>query len=179
MKGYTIAEQHGMALYGLVYVQLDSSEFNSYIKLCMLKTLLAFITPSTLTGLFFVSRNAVSLLKDEVVAALDQQRPDLAVEKMVRMFDFYKEEYRLGLHDEDKNILCNTGFIDGRPTRLDLGKLALNPQTAEYPFVYVNELSYIIDHRITQWLGRHYPEYNQEITDALHQYLNRTALPLF
>lgn len=100
------------------------------------------------------------------------EKGDLAnVKQHIRqLFDMYLAEYSMGIMDQDRNILSNTGFAKSHPMRLDVGQLkqddTLNPS------VYKADLIKIATTRLNRWLHKHYPEVHAELSRDMEEKLS-------
>lgn len=73
-----------------------------------------------------------------------------------QVLDLYADEYKRGLYDSDHNVLYNIGFIDGKPYRLDAGRLKVLPQN--HPQVFIKlDLEKILT-RFRKWIVKNLPE---------------------
>ncbi len=63
-------------------------------------------------------------------------------EKIDQLYALYISEYKKGIVDNDHNVLDNTGFVDGRAIRLDVGKLVYD-ESYKNPEVYQKDLDKI------------------------------------
>lgn len=82
----------------------------------------------------------------------------------------YVDEYKKGLFDRDHNVMHNTGFSDGRPLHIDVGKLRQD-ERMKNPSFFMADLKKVSWERIDLWMQRYYPEYRQEIAFELNNFL--------
>lgn len=82
-------------------------------------------------------------------------------EKISQLFALYISEYEKGIMDNDHNFLDNTGFVDGRAIRLDVGKL-VSDESYKNPEVYKKDLDKI-KKRLKDWISRDYPQFKGSI----------------
>lgn len=91
-----------------------------------------------------------------------------AAKKCLRhLVDMYLTEYKRGIYDRDHNFMYNTGFVNGSPMRLDVGKLRLDPHYKDIK-IALEDLEKIVIHRTQGWLQRHFPQYRDEIIEDMH-----------
>ena len=79
----------------------------------------------------------------------------------------YLAEYQKHIIDRDHNLIHNTGFIEGKPFRLDVGKISLDPHISSH---YQEDLNKIINIRLARWLKKYYPDYEKTIIEDLNRY---------
>lgn len=170
VKGYTVAETYDKDNTGLIYAQLapdpsyslkvdlnDRFGFKQQIDLAEV--------PFSLQLKAIPTRVVITqLLKTGDVAA--------AKERFGQIVDMYVAEYKRGVVDLDHNVMYNTGFVDGHPIRIDVGRLTYN-ENVQNPEFYKNDLEKVAVDRVTEWLGRHFPTYQQEITAFMKDKLTK------
>ncbi len=88
-----------------------------------------------------------------------------AKEGLAQIFNMYISEYHNGLYDHDHGVLQNTGFVDGLPFHLDVGKLHKNHEIQELA-KYKYDLQFIM-YKIVTWIHHCYPQFEEEITSFL------------
>jgi len=152
---------------GLVYAHLTPSKNLPTIQLIDRWNIPHFID---LNHVFFVIQKKGETTRQVIGRFLDHKEIEPAINYFYSLLDMYLDEYSRGLLDHDHNLMHNTGFADGLPFRIDVGKIFYDPAVAEN---YKADLHKIIHIRISKWLKRYYPQYSEEIIKNLEQrYLN-------
>lgn len=101
-----------------------------------------------------LNRYVFALQKKAVTTGELLSQGDLqeAEDHLCSLFAMFKQEFEDGLYDGDHNVIHNTGFADGKPMRIDFGKLTLKDEVDVKA-----ELKKIGEERIHPWLERHFP----------------------
>lgn len=86
------------------------------------------------------------------------------------VLDMLLNEYHRGIYDRDHGVLHNTGFVDGHPFHLDVGKLTYD-ESMKNRNVHLEDL-HKVTKRIMPWISRHYPQYAEEIRLKIEEYLS-------
>lgn len=79
-------------------------------------------------------------------------------------------EYNQGIYDRDHGVLHNTGFVEGRPFHLDVGKLTDEPTMKTLP-AQADDLHKVV-HRILPWVHRNYPQHETVIKQRMEEMLS-------
>jgi len=87
-----------------------------------------------------------------------------------QLFDMYVQEYKCGIYDHDYNIMLNTGFVEGRPMRIDVGKIEKKDKLKD-PRVWQQDLMKLSKERLIPWLKKYYPRYEKEISRDIEKKL--------
>lgn len=169
-RGYHLAYTLDKNNCGLVYVHLQISD--TLRQQIIVNDRFGFSHALDLDSLIFaiqktgiVTRNVFHhLLKSNDVAGVK--------EKINQIFDLYISEYEKGLYDSDHNLMHNTGFIDGKPVRLDVGRLSLYPPISSTD-VYKKDLENIAEKRIARWFRVYYPDLESDIRAAMQGRLSK------
>lgn len=105
------------------------------------------------------------------LARLLKARDLEAAKKYLGMLvEMYLKEYSAGIYDADYNFIYNTGFVDGKPLHLDLGRLIAD-ERAKDPAFYRMKMKKSFHDRLFFWLQRHFPKYRQEIVEEMDEQL--------
>lgn len=91
------------------------------------------------------------------------------------LLDMYMTEYKQGIYDRDHNFMYNTGFVNGKPMRLDVGRLRSEEQYKEKKLA-LKDLEKIAIDRTEGWMQRHFPKYKEEILADMHIKLRELQL---
>lgn len=93
---------------------------------------------------------------------------------IAKIFDMYVSEYHKGLYDGDPGVMHNTGFINGQPFHLDVGKLRKDNRMHE-PDVYRKDLERVA-WKMDLWIKNSYPHYYSELSSFIaNEYLSHTG----
>lgn len=115
---------------------------------------------------FFVIQKKGETTRQVIGRFLDQKQLKIAMTYFYSLLDMYLDEYSRGLWDQDHNLMHNTGFAEGVPLRIDVGKVFYDPYIIKN---YKIDLEKIIHIRISRWLKRYYPHDHDEIIKSLEQ----------
>lgn len=77
----------------------------------------------------------------------DQKSRNAAINSLLRMIE---NDLKLGVYDDDHNIMHNTGFSEGLPMRIDIGKLHYDPSVKD-PDSINRELQKLQNERINPY----------------------------
>lgn len=105
-------------------------------------------------------------------ALLKQGKIETAKQYIHNLLTLYVEDYKRGIFDRDHNVMCNTGFVNGIPFRIDAGKLRLD-EKMKNPEIFRTDLEKIAWQRIDKWMKRHYPEHRREMAEELTAFLEQ------
>lgn len=123
---------------------------------------------------FIIQEKAIPTRK--LISELLRRRDLEEAKKRFRsIFELYWAELKNGIHDNDRNLMYNTGFIQDRPIRIDLGRLQEDPSFTEKE-IAIKELQKLREERIGGWLHRHFPQYKKEITEDLQKKIFELSL---
>lgn len=111
--------------------------------------------------LFAVQERAVRT-KDLFVELLAAGKVEEVKQHISSLMKMFVREYKRGVLDRDHNVLINTGFVQGRPLRIDVGKLTYSEEIKK-PEVFKIDLSKILRNRLYLWFNKHYPQYAEEL----------------
>lgn len=103
---------------------------------------------------FIVQKKGIPL--NEVIGPLLKQKNYSAASKKInQIFDLYRSQYALGLHDKDYGVMKNFGFQEESPFHLDLGKLVLDKEMSEKNKGEEDLVK--VKKRLIHWVKKHYP----------------------
>jgi len=158
--GYQVAETHDVENTGLLFLQLvPDPAYRLKVNLTDRFSLSHVIDLSEVP--FVLQEKAIPLRK--VISGLLKKDNVVAAEKRLReIMDMYVNEYQRGVIDLDHNFMYNTGFVDGHPIRIDLGRLTYEDKIKD-PILYRYDLEKVFIGRLGSWLDRHFPKYKEEI----------------
>ncbi len=113
---------------------------------------------------FLIQRKGETL-RTHLRNLLDHENLAGAKEAMAEILSMYISEYKKGIYDHDHGVLHNTGFVDGKPFHLDVGKLNQDDRMKEKGY-YKFDLEHVI-WKIDVWVKANYPNYYSEIASFL------------
>lgn len=152
---------------GMVYVHLNPQE-----RLGLEATLFdytGFKHTVSLDDLVFAVQKKGESCKRVLSQLLSRGQLQEAQKHITALINMYLEDYKLGLYDRDHNVMNNTGFIDGVPLRIDIGKLKYLEEMKKRE-VYQADLKKV-EERINKWVKKSYPAYSQAIAETIGQFL--------
>lgn len=115
---------------------------------------------------FIIQSRAVPT-RVEITKLLSQGDIIEAKKRLRQVLDMYVIEYGRAIYDRDHNFMYNTGFVDGKSMRLDVGRLRADERYKD-PRVALEDLEKIAIDRTEGWLLRHFPQYRDEIIADMH-----------
>jgi hypothetical protein len=166
VNGYVVAQEHDKDNTGLVFVQLTPDPTNSQKAVVIDR--FGIQHDIDLGSVPFAIQLKATPTRQIITALLNKGDVEGAKERFRQIFEMYISEYKLGVVDLDHNVMYNTGFVDGRPIRIDVGRLKYSEDVKD-PAVYKLDLEKVAVGRVGEWLGRHFPKYRKEITDSLQK----------
>ncbi|MGA8165482.1 MAG: hypothetical protein WB791_10780 [Waddliaceae bacterium] len=118
---------------------------------------------------FAIQKKAVTTCR-ELTQQLAAGNVDKAKQRLKQLFSLYLSEFQRGIIDRDENLLDNTGFVDDRAIRFDVGKISLDAGI-------VNEaaqralLKKIVSKRLKPWIRSRFPRYFSDLSLEMDQLL--------
>lgn len=149
-QSFRLAEKINPEHQGLIYLHFPSSgQFNFPLSLQDRagRTHLMELDP-----LFFAIQKKAQPLGEYLKSLSTREEAEAELEKLLNMI---REDLYSGLYDQDHNIFHNAGFADGKPMRIDFGKLSEAPEMST-PENVEKEIFKIRSERITPWLDSHF-----------------------
>lgn len=169
LNGYRIAWDKDRENCGLLYVQFAP---NPLLKAtATLKDRFGFVHRIDLSTVPFVVQKAAVTTRATLNKLLDAGDVESAKRHLTKIVDMYFDEYAKGVFDRDRNFIDNTGFMDGRPIRLDAGRLRYDPEMKNSA-TQSKDIYNVLIKRTDRYLGKYFPGYRSEIVD----YLEKTIL---
>jgi len=159
LNGYALCYARDKDNCGLLYFHFDQAAPISSIRVV---DALGFThdIPSD-QAVFALQRKAV-ITKEVLHDLLSKGDTEGVREAVHKILSLYREQFEKGLVDRDRNFLENTGFVDGRPIRTDVGKVVLND--GSYTLEY--EYGKIIDKRLSKWIKKHFPDLKEILLNS-------------
>lgn len=84
------------------------------------------------------------------------------------LLELYKKGYGMGLYEDDRYILRNTGVINDRPIHLDIDRFRENPELKENLGLQRAHLAWKTE-LLVKWLEKKYPELSTHLKERLEQ----------
>jgi len=138
----------------------------SYSHSVILKDRFGFTHELNLSEVPFALQRKALQTREAVSVHLKKGNVNKAVEQLNQIVDLYVEGYRKGLIDGDHNVMYNTGFVDGRSVRIDVGRLRFDEGIKD-PKAYRKDLNQVFIVRVGEWLQRHFPQYHDQIVEEM------------
>lgn len=120
--------------------------------------------------IFVVQRYATTTreLMDEALKRGDVERARGYVRQIIAL---YLSEYQKGIYDRDHGVLHNTGFAQGRPVHLDVGKLTDAPSMKEQEN-WEPDLK-LIANKYHIWLKEEHPNHYNAVMSTIEEELSQ------
>ncbi len=167
LNGYKIAYDHDPKGTGILYVHLNQG--GNLWKEVLLTDNNGKEHLVNLNATRFVLQIKVQALQDVLNELLQNNKMELAKEKLYRTFDLYLSHYRQGLYDLGVGILQNNGFQGDSPIHFDVSKMTRDEQI--YSRKFQKTRFAIMKEKINTWLQKKYPHEREEIMLSLENYL--------
>lgn len=162
VNGYRVAQAYDSDNTGLVFVQLAPDP--TYSLPVKVIDRFGFEHDINLAEVPFAVQLKAVPTRVVITELLNKGDVQGAVEKLRQIVEMYISEYKRGVIDLDHNVMYNTGFVHGRPIRIDVGRLK-HEDSVKDPEVYNRDLQKVTVERVSEWLGRHFPQYRQQIIE--------------
>ncbi|HEV8051596.1 MAG TPA: hypothetical protein VGP47_03810 [Parachlamydiaceae bacterium] len=172
-EGYQIAQSHDATNAGLLFLQLAADPSN-HLQV-VVKDRFGLDHVINLSEVPFVIQEKAIPLRQLISSLLEKGNVEEAKFRFRQIIDMYVDEYQHGIFDSDHNFMYNTGFVDNRPLRIDLGRLRLE-EAIKDPEVYEEDLEKIGIQRLGDWLERHFPQYRKEILEDMKSKLKEISV---
>lgn len=156
----------------LLFVHLNSTDF--FNKKMKIIDRLGFSYEIDLDSTVFILQERGEIAK-KVLGKLMQSNQIGEVKLKIRsLLDMYVSEYKRGLHDKDYNLMHNTGFVNGKPFRIDPGRMHYLEEMKN-PVIYQNDLQKLAKTRLDKWVNRYFPTYREEIMQDIEEKLKEIS----
>lgn len=166
-EGYKVAYLKDQENTGILFLHYDNEkDLNMRVKV---EDKIGMSHDVDLDAAVFAIQESAVKTKDVLSALLAEGNVKAAKERIGSLFDLYLREYKLGLMDQDRNILQNTGFVGEKPIRIDVGQLKDVGHLD--PAVFQEDLQKIATKRLDEWLKKNYPQYEPEISTFMQRKL--------
>lgn len=124
-----------------------------------------------LDPLAFVIQQRAVPFRDELDQLLSRGDLDRARYRIHQVFALYLRQYILGIHDEEKEVMTNNGFVGEKPIHFGVENLTVD-ETIKISESQIEHLVRV-GLSISQWLEVHYPEYRQELVVEMENGMER------
>lgn len=159
VEGYKLAYDAHKESSGLIYVHFNPTD-NLNIRV-RFRDKIGFPHEIDPDSTIFVVQKRVEKTHD-VMKRLLAKGDVSGVKRYVRqIFDMYLTEYAKGIYDRDHGVMRNTGFVEGAPIHLDVGKLSREDKMKQ-PDLYRDDLMLVVNN-IKTYFQEYSPEHYSEI----------------
>lgn len=165
IEGYRLADLLDREHTGIIFVQLEPTNVNDLPILVTDR--FGFQHTIDLTQVPFILQKRVVPTRRVLSTFLLQGDVSAAKQHLRLIIDMYMDEYRKGLFDRDHNFMYNTGFVEGQPIRIDVGRL-LADDSIKHPENFAKDLKKIAIERTGGWMQRHFPAYREDVLADMH-----------
>ena len=120
-EGYRLAYEVYRPESALIYIHLNKThnldrKLAAYDKIGLKRDI-------DLDQVVFLIQKKGKITRHILFEDLDARNVAAAKDHIRQILDLYAAEYSRGIFDKDHGVLHNTGFVDGTPIHLDVGKL--------------------------------------------------------
>lgn len=157
---------------GIIYMQLTPD--GSFDHIVKLKDQFGLQQNIDLSQVVFVLQYKAIPTRELLTRLARKNDVDGVILHLSSLLDLYIADYKRGIMDDDHNIMYNTGFFQGRPIRIDSGKLLKNPDLVNI-HVFMKDLHKIVYRRIDKWLESHNAQNYEIVMEALDKKINEIA----
>lgn len=119
---------------------------------------------------FVIQERAVSF-RDELDQLLSRNEVNRARQRIQQIFALYFRQYTLGIHDMEKEVMTNNGFVGEKPIHFGVENLILD-DSVKMPEIQIEHFVNV-SASIYQWLETHYPQYSNELALEMENGLER------
>lgn len=159
-EGYKVAFEKDRSHTGLEFVQLAPT--HEYSKQAVVYDRFGIKHEIDLSKVPFVVQVKAIPTRRVIKSLLQRSNVEGAKQHLRKIVEMYVTEYRMGIIDRDHNFMYNTGFVDGEPIRIDVGRLYADVSVKDYS-VFSLDLHKVAIERVGEWMQRHFPQYREEI----------------
>ncbi len=167
-QGYHLAYTKNKDNTGMLYVHLLKTD--NLHKPITLTSRYGFNYNVNLDEVSFMLQRKAQTTKNTLTTLLQNNEVEKAKKQIRKILNLYTSEYLLSLHDDDHNIIHNTGFVDDIAIRIDVGRLMI--KSHKDPLTFKTELERLANKRLSKWLSAHYPQYHSVLFEDMHTAIN-------
>lgn len=124
-----------------------------------------------LDQLVFVVQQKAVPFRDELDQLLSRGDLDRARHRIHQIFALYLRQYTLGIHDREKEVMTNNGFVGEKPIHFGVESLAAD-EAVKMPEYQIEHLVKV-GVSVNRWLEDHYPEYRHELLLEMENVMER------
>lgn len=169
LNGYRIAYRDDRDHNGILFLQLSPDKRNR--EKVSVRDRFGFSYVIDLGDVPFVIQKKAVPTRTVLTQLLNKGKVEEAKEKLGMIAQLYFDGYQHGLYDLDHNFIYNTGFVDGQAIRIDVGRLRYDLSFQESEIWFPDAYKVLVL-RLHDWLGRHFPRYQQELSSYMQQLLS-------
>lgn len=173
--GYGLAYTYDRENCGLLFVHLHPTQ--NLKKQIIVNDRIGRSHSIDLDQFIFVVQEKATTSNEVIGKLLIKNDINKAKQCINQIIDLYVSEYKQGLFDADHNVMHNSGFVEGRFIRTDVGKLVYDPSYSQDERLF-EDLQKIAWERIDKWVERYFPQYREEIRQELSNKLQAIHLSL-
>lgn len=164
--GYMLAAEEHPDHAQILYLHLDRTEI--FHRHLLVRDKMGWARRIDLDTTPFLVQKRGETLRQVIRDKLERGAIDEAKASFKAILAMYLQEYLSGMYDRDHGVMHNTGFVDGKPFHLDLGKFCRMERMRERE-AYGDDLSFVI-WKIDVWLGQNFPEWREELSASMADY---------
>lgn len=162
-EGYELAYQMNKEDSELLYVHLKpTQELNQSVTVL---DKLGFAWHINLDEVVFLLQRKGETLRTCLNRQLKSENVEGAKESVAKIIEMYVKEYTKGIYDRDHGVMHNTGFVEGRPFHLDVGKMSRDERIRDRR-VYKDDLEHVV-WKIDKWVKLNYPHHYELLSRYL------------
>lgn len=151
---------------GLYFIQLSPSlnerKISIVDKIGLKRTI-------DLGRLVYVIQEKGETLSTVLKSLLDEGQVELVKIRIGQVIDLYHSEYLKGIYDIDHGVMHNIGFVGSKPIHLDVGKFIQDENIKNLEFYQQDRMK--IAAKIRLWIEKNYPQYHEELAQAIEEKL--------
>ncbi len=118
-----------------------------------------------LDPLAFVIQQRAVPLRDEMDQLLSRDNVRRAKKRIRQTIALYLRQYALGIHDWEKDVMNNNGFVGEKPVHFGVEDLIVD-ESVQSKEAQIEHLVRVCQ-SMEQWVSSHFPEYRQELIDEM------------
>lgn len=171
LAGYKLAYDEHREASGLLYIHLNPTE-NLHGKVCV-RDKMGFERQIDLDATVYVLQEKGKKLRTVVQELLAEGNIAALKEKLRDIFKLHLSEYAKGIYDRDHGVMHNTGFVQNRAIRLDLGKLT-KQELMTHPEHFRKDIL-----KVVQRMWAYFTAHHEEVLDEVGHHIEEVIEELF